>query len=114
MSTTNVSKTPPAPKPPRSAKAKRAHKELAPDSLPWPKGYFDRTPRQTLEEAISIHGVRPSQYRFGWPVYTLEDMALPGFKSLPPPEPPKLERQWRKECDEWDANQKKSSGAHVK
>ena len=89
----------------------KAHEALAPDGLPWPKGYFDRTPRQSLEEAIAMYGVRPSEYWKGWPGYSLEEMALPDFKSLPPPEAPELIEEWRKECDDWDAKQSKLHGA---
>lgn len=116
MSTAKAIQDPSPSKSHRSAKRVTKKSTLAPDGLPWPEGYFDRPPRQTFEEAIAIHGVRPSHYRYGWPAYTLADMALPGFKSAPPPEPPELEKKWRKECDDWDAKQKKqkkSNGAHA-
>src|SRR4051812_22917151 len=76
---------------------------LAQDGLPWPKGYFDRAPRQSLEEAIAIHGVRPSEYYKGWPCYTPEEASRPEYKSKLPDEPLELQAQWRKESEAWAA-----------
>jgi hypothetical protein len=59
---------------------------LAPDGLPWPPGYFDREPRVSLEESIKVHGIRPSRYWKGFPVYTAEDCQKPNYKSPYPSE----------------------------
>lgn len=56
------------------------HAALAPDGLPWPEGYFDRQPKQSLEEAIAMYGVRPRHYFHGWPGYTLEETLRPEYK----------------------------------
>lgn len=65
----------------RKAVKGKARPKLAPDGLPWPKGYFDRVPpRVTLEEAIRNCGVRPKLYRHGVPVYSVEDMSNPNYK----------------------------------
>ena len=87
----------------------KAHAALAPDGLPWPKGYFDRTPRQSLEEAIAMYGVRPSEYWKGWPCYTPEDAARPEYKGTFPDEPIELQEQWRKEEAEWEASGRKGA-----
>jgi hypothetical protein len=60
-----------------------SHPPLAPDGLPWPAGYFDKKPRVTLEEAIRSNGVRPSRYRNGFPIYTIDEFKNPNFTPLP-------------------------------
>lgn len=75
---------------------------LAPDGLPWPKGYSDRPPRQTLEEAVAMYGVRPSCYLNGRPGYTLEETCRPEFKVKLPDEPLAVQQAWRKE---WNAKE---------
>ncbi len=69
----------------------------APDGLPWPQGYLDRAPRQTLEEAVAMYGVRPSRYLNGRPGYTLEETCRPEFKVKLPDEPIAVQDAWRKE-----------------
>src|ERR1043165_4262909 len=107
--TTHVSKVPQTAKAKPKPRVKRSKR--APDGLPWPKGYFDRPPRQTLEEALRIHGVRPTEYYKGWPCYSPEETALPDYKSKLPDEPPELQEQWRKEWAEWEANGRRDRGA---
>ncbi|MCY3020455.1 MAG: hypothetical protein NTW87_15655 [Planctomycetota bacterium] len=60
---------------------------LAPDGLPWPEGYFERTPVVPLEEATRRFGVRPRRYCHGRPVYTDEDARNPAYKWPYPAEP---------------------------
>src|SRR6185295_15645174 len=73
-----------------------AHANLAPDGLPWPKGYSDRPPRQTLEQAVAMYGVRPCCYLNGRPGYTLEETCRPEFKVKLPDEPAWIQDSWRK------------------
>lgn len=91
---------------------KAANGSLAPDGLPWPKGYFDRPARQSLEDAIAKYGVRPCEYYKGWPCYTWEETALPEYKGKLPDEPVELQEQWRREWETWKA-WKKVEGARA-
>lgn len=84
----------------------RQQTELAPDGLPWPKGYFDRPARETVEEATAKYGVRPSEYYKGWPCYTAEETERPEFKSQLPEEPIEVQEQWRKEWADWEAGKR--------
>ena len=77
--------------------------KLAPDGLPWPKGYFDSPVRQSLEEAVEMYGVRPTEYYKGGPCYSAEETARPEYKGKLPEEPAELQEQWRKEWAEWEA-----------
>ena len=78
---------------------------LAPDGLPWPEGYFDRTPVLTLEEAIARFGVRPSCYRHGRPVYTPADRENPNYVFPYPSEP-----EWVAELEAEADRREKSEG----
>src|SRR5438067_1478013 len=100
MPVIKAQKSPPASKPARRAKRAVKRSTLAPDGLPWPEGYFDQAPKQTLEEAIEIYGVRPTHYVFGRPGYTPEEYARPEFKCKMPDEPIELQEKWRKEWEE--------------
>ena len=73
---------------------------LAPDGLPWPDGYFDRPLKITLEQAIEDHGIRPSVYKRGRPVWQLHEVTNPNYKSTLPEEPPELVEKWAKEFSE--------------
>ena len=69
---------------------------LAPDGLPWPEGYFDRIPpKQTLEEATTMYGVRPTLYSHGWPCYTMAETQMPEYKGRLPDEPEEVQALYR-------------------
>jgi hypothetical protein len=59
--------------------------------------------KQTLEEAIEMYGVRPSEYYKGRPCYLLEETLLPEYKGQLPDEPVELQELWRKQWAEWEA-----------
>ena len=86
---------------------------LAPDGLPWPEGYFDRPPRMTLEQAIAVHGVRPSRYYKGFPCYTQEDAGRPEFRSGLPEESPEDRAEWEAELAAWEAQKADREGTGV-
>jgi hypothetical protein len=73
---------------------------LAPDGLPWPEGYFDGPVKITLEQAIEAHGIRPSVYKRGRPVWQLHELQNPNYTSTLPEEPPELVAKWTREANQ--------------
>ena len=73
---------------------------LAPDGLPWPVGYFDGPVKITMEQAVAAHGVRPSIYKYGRPVWQPLEYTNPNFKSVLAEEPPELIEKWTRELNQ--------------
>ena len=79
---------------------------LAPDGLQWPEGYFDRIPpKQTIEDATAMFGVRPTLYAHGWPCYTTEETMKPEYKGALPDEPEEIQALYRSWADAPESKQ---------
>lgn len=86
----------------RAIAPQRKTSKLAPDGLPWPPGYFDKTPRIKFEDALAKHGVRPNHYHKGWPIYTEAETSRPEFRSEIMNESREEQEAWKAE---WNARE---------